>query len=164
MEAALRFLEPRARSTAEVRRRLTAAGYRSELVDTAVGRLAELGILDDVAFAREWVRSRDRAHPRGTRALASELRAKGIADDTIRTVLGERDGDDVDGMGQEEDAARRLLERKAAFLRRSGETRQVRQRAYALLVRNGFSSEIAWRMAGASVALATDVAEEPDPV
>ena len=61
LEAALRFLEARARSEAEVRRRLTSAGYRSDLVDGAVVRLAELGILDDEAFARAWVESRDRA-------------------------------------------------------------------------------------------------------
>ena len=150
MEAALRFLEPRARSTAEVRRRLTKAGYRAELVETVVNRLTDLRMLDDEAFAREWVRSRDRTHPRGERALRSELRAKGLPDDVITAVLAGRDspaGGDV-GATPDEEAARRLIERKASFLRRAGEPRQVRQRAYVLLVRNGFSSELAWRLAG----------------
>jgi regulatory protein len=162
MEAALRFLEPRARSTDEVRRRLTSAGYRTDLVDSVVERLADLGVLDDASFARDWVRSRDRTHPRGERALRSELRAKGVADETIATILAERaETDDGAGPDPDEEAARRLLERKAAFLRRSGEPRQMRQRAYALLVRNGFSSERAWRLA-ASVALSDDDAVPDD--
>ncbi|MBA2381413.1 MAG: hypothetical protein H0V73_04805, partial [Chloroflexi bacterium] len=55
LEAAARFLEARSRSVAEVRRRLGRAGYRSELVDGAIVRLTELGMLDDEAFGRAWV-------------------------------------------------------------------------------------------------------------
>ena len=78
LEAAARFLETRSRSVAEVRRRLTSAGYRPELVDGAIARLLDLGVLDDEAFARAWVESRDRARPRGERAIRDELRLKGI--------------------------------------------------------------------------------------
>src|ERR1041385_8804168 len=78
LEAAARFLEARSRSVAEVRRRLTTAGYRSELIDAAIVRLGDLGVLDDEAFARAWVESRDRARPRGERALRDELRVKGV--------------------------------------------------------------------------------------
>src|SRR3990172_2847893 len=118
MEAALRFLEPRARSTAEVRRRLTKAGYRAELVETVVNRLTDLRMLDDEAFAREWVRSRDRTHPRGERALRSELRTKGVADQIIDAVFAGRadaNSDAAAAPDAEENAARRLLERKAGF-------------------------------------------------
>ena len=61
LEAAARFLEARSRSVSEVRRRLTSAGYQPELVDGAIARLEELGVLDDEAFAKAWVESRDRA-------------------------------------------------------------------------------------------------------
>ena len=61
-----------------MRRRLTSAGYRSELVEGAIDRLIELGMLDDDVFARSWVESRDRARPRGEHALRDELRLKGI--------------------------------------------------------------------------------------
>ena len=61
LDAAARFLEARPRSIAEVRRRLTTAGYRAPLVDAAIVRMGELGFLDDEAFARAWVESRDRA-------------------------------------------------------------------------------------------------------
>src|SRR3990172_1138283 len=78
LEAAARFLEARARSVAEVRRRLSSAGYRAELVDGAIARMTELGMLDDATFARAWIESRDRARPRGERALRQELSLKGI--------------------------------------------------------------------------------------
>jgi len=67
MAAAARFLEARSRSVVEVRRRLTGAGYQPALVDGAIERLLELGMLDDRAFAEAWIASRDRARPRGER-------------------------------------------------------------------------------------------------
>lgn len=140
LAAALRFLEARQRSTAEVRRRLTGAGYREELVAGAIERLTELGVLDDEAFARSWLESRDRARPRGERALRAELARKGIDRQLADDVLTERDAKhpEADVL-----AARRLLERHAGPLARVPDPRARRNRAYALLVRNGFDSETA---------------------
>ena len=76
--------------SAEVRRRLTGAGYQPLLVDGAVERLLELGMLDDEAFARAWVESRDRARPRGERAIRQELALKGVDRTTVDLVLAER--------------------------------------------------------------------------
>ena len=119
LEAALRFLEARARSESEVRRRLGQAGYRSELVDGAITRLVELGVLDDEAFARAWVESRDRARPRGERALRRELSLKGVDRAVLDEVLDER-RDEAAGAGRDIDleAARLLLARSARSLER----------------------------------------------
>lgn len=142
LDAAARFLETRSRSVAEVRRRLTTAGYRSDLIDGAITRLSELGMLDDEAFARLWVESRDRARPRGERALRDELRLKGIDRSIVDLVLDERRATDVDAaMAPDRTAAERLLEKNARTLRRIADPRQRRQRAYALLARNGFDPE-----------------------
>jgi regulatory protein len=141
-EAALRFLEARARSQSEVRRRLKYAGYRPDLVDGAVVRLAELGILDDEQFARAWVESRDRARPRGERALRRELALKGIEREVADEVLEERRetaGEDAD---VDLDAARRLIARNLRTLERVVDPRARRQRAYALLARNGFDPDV----------------------
>lgn len=144
LEAALRFLEARQRSAAEVRRRLVFHGYRADLVDDAIERLAELGMIDDAAFARAWVESRDRARPRGERALRQELARKGIdlaiADETIEARELERPDAD-------ENAARRLLERHASALARVADPRARRQRAYALLARSGFDPDVATTLA-----------------
>ena len=139
LEAAARFLEVRARSVAEVRRRLTAAGYRPELVEGAIGRLSELGILDDEGFARAWVESRDRARPRGERAIRDELRLKGVDRAVIDAALEERR--DASEGKQERAVAEQLIARHRRSLDRVADPRQRRQRAYALLARNGFDPE-----------------------
>jgi regulatory protein len=160
LEAALRFLEARARSVAEVRRRLVSAGYRPDLVEGAVGRLTDLGVLDDGQFARAWVESRDRARPRGERALANELRIKGVDRETVAAVLEARRDTAMDAVDPAEDAspssadesaAARLIERNARSLARVADPRARRQRAYALLARNGFSPDVCSRVAAQAV-------------
>ena len=151
LEAAARFLEARARSIGEVRRRLTSAGYRADLVEAAITRMTELGMLDDEAFARAWVESRDRARPRGERALADELRLRGVDRTVIAGALDERresaaadagTDDDEAPPSADEAAAERLLARNARTLARVADPRARRQRAYALLARNGFDPSV----------------------
>ena len=167
LEAAARFLEARSRSIAEVRRRLTTAGYRSDLVDGAIERLSELGMLDDETFARAWVESRDRARPRGERALRDELRLKGIDRAIVDRVLEDRrapvpdaDADGADVVEPDRLAADRLIEKHRRTLQRIADPRRRRERAYALLARNGFDPETC-REVAARVA-SND--EELDPV
>ena len=155
LEAAARFLEARSRSIAEVRRRLTTAGYRSELIDGAIARLTDLGMLDDEAFARAWVESRDRARPRGERALRDELRLKGIDRAVVDQVLDDRrdvplaEGDDGTARDPDRIAAARLMERHARALARIADPRRRRERAYALLARNGFDPDVCREVAAA---------------
>ncbi|HLQ49432.1 MAG TPA: regulatory protein RecX [Candidatus Dormibacteraeota bacterium] len=163
LEAAARFLEARARSIGEVRRRLTSAGYQADLVEGAITRLGELGMLDDEAFAKAWVESRDRARPRGERALADELRLRGVDRTVIVAALDERreasaaaeSDDDEIAPSADEAAATRLLERNSRLLARVADPRARRQRAYALLARNGFDP-------GVCAALAARVVEAPE--
>jgi len=151
LDAAARFLETRARSVAEVRRRLTTAGYRAELVEGAIARLVDLGMLDDAAFARAWIESRDRARPRGEAALRRELRLKGVDPAITADVLEERGREregllgvaGADATTADATAADRLLARNARPLARVADPRARRQRAYALLARNGFDPDTA---------------------
>jgi len=138
--AALRFLEVRSRSITEVRRRLTQSGYREQLVSGAINRLLELRMLDDEAFARLWLESRDRAQPRGGRALRQELAQKGIERGLIDLLLDERNASDG---AEERDvrAAVSLLEQRRRTLDREPDHRRRLQRAYALLARRGFDSD-----------------------
>jgi len=182
--AAARFLEARPRSVAEVRRRLAQAGYRPELIEGAIERLTEIGVLDDEQFARQWVESRDRAHPRGEHALIIELRQKGIDATTIAAVLKERrevavrweDGPAAEATPADDNgtahpdlaAARSLIERNRRALDRVADPRQRRQKAYALLARNGFDPEtcreVAIEAATAEPKDTTSADEEPAPV
>jgi regulatory protein len=156
LEAAARFLEVRARSVAEVRRRLGQAGYRANLVEGAIERLTELGMLDDAQFARMWIESRDRARPRGEIALRRELALKGVDRNVVNELLEERRDEGAADGGVDLAAAERLLARHQRTLARETDPRSRRRRAYALLARNGFSPEVAASMA----ARVTDTVDE----
>jgi regulatory protein len=156
LNAAARFLEARSRSVDEVRRHLSQAGYRADLTDAAIARLIELGMLNDETFARMWVESRDRARPRSESALRRELAQKGIGRELSDQVLDERrhpvgsagvepapSGGDVEAdEGPDMRAAERLLRKKGSTLTRVADPRERRQRAYALLARNGFDPDV----------------------
>lgn len=154
LTAAVRLLEAAPRTVADLRKRLLRAAWPAPLVEGAIERLTELGFLDDEAFARNWLESRDRARPRGERALKVELRRKGVDADTVTGALDERReaaaasaGDD-DPVSPDEVAAERLLARRARSLERLTDERARRQWAYALLARNGFDPDVAARVAG----------------
>lgn len=155
-DAALRFLEARSRSVAEVRRRLASAGYRPELIEGACERLVGLGLLDDEAFAQAWIESRDRARPRGELALRRELGLKGVDRTLVDELLGARreEAPEVDAA-----AAERLLAKHARTLERVADPRARRQRAYALLARNGFDPGTC---SAASAAFVREVEASPD--
>ncbi len=85
-DAALGLLSIRARSVAEMRRRLARRGVDDQTVDEEVERLLRVGLLDDEAFARAWVEERERLSPRGGRMLRFELRRHGIAADQIEAA------------------------------------------------------------------------------
>ena len=175
LNAAARFLEVRSRSIDEVRRHLTQAGYQPELVAAAVARLTELGMLDDAAFARLWVESRDRSRPRSEAALRRELTLKGIDRETAGEVLDETRGrdavrdaggrrlDDAEDAGEGPDmiAAERLLRKRAGVLARISDPRGRRQRAYALLARNGFDPEVCREATTRFLAAAGQTSEDP---
>jgi SOS response regulatory protein OraA/RecX len=179
LNAAARFLEVRPRSIAEVRRQLTRAGYRPELVEGAITRLTELGMLDDGAFAAQWVESRDRAHPRGEHALIIELRQKGIDASIITATLKARreaatrwedapasdSPEPIDEAATDPDmaAARKLLERNARALAREPVPRLRRQKAYALLARNGFDPDVCREVSTAFVRESIAEADRDQP-
>lgn len=191
--AALRILERRARSTADLRGRLVSAGYQAVHVDGIVARLESVGLLDDARYARDWVAARDRYRPRGERALRQELGLRGVSGPMIDDVLaarrsagadpdlggefgGQPTGRDapwiaIDAAGTDArppgepdlEGARRLIARRRADLDRIPDLRRRRDRAYVLLARRGFSSEIAARVAREAVAADAD-SDEPDVI
>jgi regulatory protein len=165
LAAGLRFLEARSRSIEEVRRRLADAGYRPELITSTIDRLTIIGLLDDELFARGWIESRDRARPRGEAALRRELSQRGVAAVDIKAALSGRreqadefarmapdsEDDDAPSGSPDEAAARRLIAKRQRDFDRIPDPRKRRERAYALLARNGFDPDVC-RTVAASVA------------
>jgi regulatory protein len=85
--AALRFLQARPRSVAEVRERLQRKQFAAPLIEHTIARLSDMGMLDDNAFARFWVENRNACRPRGPQALRNELYRKGIDRAVIDATL-----------------------------------------------------------------------------
>jgi regulatory protein len=132
-DRALRFLGYRPRSEAEVVRYLAKKEIAAPVQDEVLARLWRLQLIDDEAFARFWVESRERSRPSGRIALSVELRQKGVEDAIIEHVL-----EDLD----QEKSAYRAIEKHAR--RYYGLTRkQAEQKAGAFLVRRGFPYSVA---------------------
>src|SRR4051812_28627636 len=89
----LRLLTVRARTRAELAERLTKRGYPDDVSERVLDRLATVGLVDDQDFAQQWVRSRHVNAGKGKRALAAELRTKGVDDDLIAEALADVDAD-----------------------------------------------------------------------
>lgn len=99
-DAALHLISHRARTRAELRRRLQQKGFRPARIDPCLDRLQEKGLIDDAAVAAAFVRDRLRHRPRGRARLVSELRAKGLstdlADEAVDRVFEDEEVSDAD--------------------------------------------------------------------
>ena len=133
-DAALTLLSYRPRSVAELRGRLERKGYDTQMIEEALAKLEQQGIVGDAEFARFWVENRQAHSPRGGRMLRTELRFKGVDRDTIDTVLPPPE--------EEEGAAYRVAHSKARSLN-GLEWREFRRRLGDYLVRRGFGYETA---------------------
>lgn len=132
-EKALRFLEPRPRSTAEVKQHLLKKDIPADVVAQVIEKLTGAGLLDDAAFAKYWVENREEFRPRAGRALRFELKRKGLADAAIADAIREID--------ESESAYRAGLARARRLS--TLEYREFRDKLGAFLVRRGFSYQVA---------------------
>lgn len=88
-EKAMRLLSHHARSEKEIRDRLRRASFRASLVDEVVSALKRSALLDDVAFARMYAHDTMARKPLGKHLLRQQLRAKGVAKETIEPLIEE---------------------------------------------------------------------------
>ncbi|MGC9361127.1 MAG: regulatory protein RecX, partial [Anaerolineae bacterium] len=104
-----------------------------EVAGRVIERLERAHLLDDEAFAQEWVENRETFRPRSKFALKMELREKGVAS---RFIEGAVEGLD------ERASAMRAADRKAQQLSRY-EWETFRKRLLGYLARRGFGYGIA---------------------
>lgn len=90
-QRALNYLSYRARSSQEIRRNLLKHQVEDEIIEQVLEKLRRASLVDDRAFAREWIENRVRFKPRGKRALSSELYRKGISERIIAEMLEDLD-------------------------------------------------------------------------
>jgi regulatory protein len=132
-------LTGRARSRADLEKKLAQRNVPAEVATRLLDRFEEVGLVDDAAFAREWVAQRQESRGLARRALAQELRRKGIDDDVAREALGAVDEDD------EVESARVLVRRKLRSVR-GLETDKAVRRLVGMLARKGHSGAVAYRV------------------
>lgn len=137
-EAALRLLERARRTRSDLARRLREKGYEAAVIDGVLDRLAGVGLVDDVEYARAYLAGRRHRRPAGRRRLELELRARGVGAEDIAAARAALDQD----LGPQDDigAARALLAQAAR--RYAGlDDRERRRRLWALLARRGFDPD-----------------------
>lgn len=128
-ETALRYIEYRPRSMAEVRKNLRDKKYHDAVIDQVINRLSDVGLLDDTKFAAYWVEQRETFKPRSQMALRQELLQKGVDRAIIDSAV-----DSVD-----ETAAATQLAQKQANRYAHLDEDAFRKKMMGYLQRRGFS-------------------------
>jgi len=133
----LRRLTDQPRSRAELAGFLAKKHVPADIAERVLDRFEEVGLIDDVDFARSWVQSRQRSRGVASKVLAMELRRKGIDDETAREVLTELDPD------VERQNAHRLVQKRLRSMRGLDSTTQIR-RLTGMLARKGYAPQVAF--------------------
>lgn len=145
-------LTGQARSRRELHDKLAARNVPDEVAERMLDRFEEVGLIDDRAFARAWVESRQAGRGLAPRALAQELRRKGVPDDVARDALDRVSAED------QEAAARALVRRRLRSLQRVDRTTATR-RLVGMLGRKGYSTSLAYSVVASELG-ALDEPEE----
>jgi regulatory protein len=142
----LRLLTARARTRAELAGQLAKRGYPDDVSTRVLDRLADVGLVDDVDFAEQWVHSRRVNAGKGKRALAAELHTKGVDNDVITSVLGDINPDAE--RARAEELVRKKLRREIL----SDDDLRLRRRLVAMLARRGYSQTMAYEVVSVELA------------
>jgi regulatory protein len=135
----LRLLQFRPRTRVELRQALARKGIDAETAEQVLGRLGEVGLIDDKAFAEVWVRSRHTYEGLGRQAIAAELRRKGVDSAVTAEAI---DAVDYDA---EEERARQLVRKKLGTMSTADDTTKIR-RLVGMLARKGYTQGMAYRV------------------
>ncbi|MFC4500072.1 MULTISPECIES: recombination regulator RecX [Streptomyces] len=129
--------------TPRTRKQLADALRKREIPDDVaeevLSRFEEVGLINDGAFADAWVESRHHGRGLARRALAQELRTKGVDPALIDEAVGQLDSE------REEETARELVARKLRATRGLDRDKRLRRLA-GMLARKGYSEGMALRV------------------
>ena len=152
----LRALTGAARTRKQLADLLARREVPEDAANAVLDRFAEVGLIDDAAFARAWVSSRQSGRGLARRALRAELRAKGVDGEEAEEALAEVDDED------ERTAARRLVERRLPSLRRVDRVTATR-RLVGMLARKGYNGGLAAGVVREVMDETGFGTEDPDP-
>jgi regulatory protein len=132
----LRALTGAAKTRKQLADLLAKRGVPEEAAAAVLDRFTEVGLIDDAAFARAWVNSRQSGRGLARRALRAELQAKGVDREVAAAALEEVDPQD------EWDGARRLVARRLPAMHRL-DRQTAERRLIGMLARKGYGGGLA---------------------
>lgn len=135
----LRLLTGTPRTRAQLAEALRKRGIAEEVAEEVLARFEDVGLINDGAFADAWVESRHHGRGLARRALAQELRTKGVDSAVIEEAVGQVDAE------QEEERARELVARKLRSTRGLERDKRLRRLA-GMLARKGYSQGLALKV------------------
>ncbi|MGQ0625713.1 MAG: regulatory protein RecX [Sporichthyaceae bacterium] len=138
-EICLNQLSHGPRTAAQLARVLARKGVEAEVAEAILGRLTEVGLIDDEAFAAAWVQSRHSGRGLARRALAHELRTRGVEAGVIALAVAELDP-------EQELATARALAVKRINATRGLQSAVRYRRVASVLARKGYSEALAFRV------------------
>ena len=130
---------------------LTKRGVPDDAAEAVLDRFTEVGLIDDAAYARAWVSSRQAGRGLARRALSAELRAKGVDPEVAAEAVEQVDDED------ERAAAQRLVERRMPSMGRLDRVTASR-RLMGMLARKGYNGGLAAAVIREALDLADDEA------
>ncbi len=141
----LRQLTLAPRSRQQLRDKLRQRSCPDDVAEAVLDRMTEVGLVDDEAYAGMLVRSQQAGRGLARRALAQELRRKGIEDDVAAVALEGIPDDD------EREQARRLVAKRLRTMHGLDATVQTRRLA-GMLARKGYPSSLAFSVIREAIA------------
>lgn len=126
---ALMLLSRRDHSEKELTDKLIKGGFSKDASRLAIERMAEMGLVDDKAFAKHYFEQMVVFGHSSTREAEHKLKLKGISSETIKEIL-------LDAEVDESQNVKALIERK--YINKLT-TEEGVQKVFASLIRKGFS-------------------------
>lgn len=136
----LAALERRRRTRAQLEEVLKRKGFGPGVSAPILDRLTEVGLIDDLEYARVYLRRRVAGKPRGARLLRMELLGKGVPGQEADRALAELQAEGGDPVADALRALGPLLKRSAML-----EPRARKQKAWQFLARRGFAGDVVER-------------------
>ena len=158
------FCDPRSRAANfdwDAVARFVVAAFRIDVARAGVAAEASAAALVEELsrrspqFAEMWVQSRHNYNGLGRRALAMELRRKGVADELVAEAVAAVDGE------AEEEKARELVRKRLRTMSGVDETAKIR-RLVGALARKGYAEGLAYRVVRDELRAAGDEASALD--
>ncbi|MGM7703328.1 recombination regulator RecX [Pseudalkalibacillus sp. Hm43] len=132
LNLSMNYLSYRMRSIDEIRQYLKKKEFEENTIQAVIERLKELGYLDDLEFAKMFIRSKITTTKKGPKALKQDLKQKGVSDPIIEDAMN------IYPKEEQIEEATLLVEKKAKQYKKLSEN-ALKQKVAQVLQQKGYS-------------------------